>query len=130
MHTHQDGKGQGKSQGSSRGLQGPGRPNVMKAYSARPRGRGHCIFPECLVCVLCCCVAGGGSCTPSALLSPQGGQVVSDVSANVNDGSQEKLFSTEATVKCVSGDASPAKAPTFPQKNKPILQGSRHENLD
>lgn len=37
--------------------------------------------------------------TPPALLLSQGGQTISDISASVNAGSQEKLFTTEATAR-------------------------------
>lgn len=45
---------------------------------------------------------------PPALLLPQGGRIISDISANVNEGSQEKLFTTEATARYGSWDAPPS----------------------
>lgn len=38
--------------------------------------------------------------TPAFLL-PQGGRAVSDVSSTENEGSEEKLFITEAEARCV-----------------------------
>lgn len=49
----------------------------------------------------------GGSIT-LALLLPQGGQTISDISASVNAGSQEKLFTTEATARYEIWDALPS----------------------
>lgn len=48
---------------------------------------------------------------PLALSLPQGGQTISDISANVNVGSQEKLFTTEATARYESWDAFPQPDP-------------------
>lgn len=49
--------------------------------------------------------------TPLALSLPQGGQTISDISANVNVGSQEKLFTTEATARYENWDAFPQPGP-------------------
>lgn len=73
--------------------------------------------------------------TPSALSLPQGGQIISDITTDVNEGSQEKLFITEATARYGSWDGLPlAWLPNFSMKipcprDSSMETGVRYEYL-
>lgn len=54
---------------------------------------------------------------------------MSDVSANVNEGSQEKLFTTEATARYGSWDALLSLWPANFSLENSMSQGFKHENL-